>query len=1177
LTNGFYLGKYEVTQAQYEAVMTGNSDGLSATPSNWPNNADRPVEKVSWDDIQKFLTRLNAQESGNIPSGWSYVLPTEAQWEYACRAGTTTVYSWGDSITTSNANYNSNIGQTADVGQYSANPWGFFDMHGNVWEWTADWYGGYSSGAQTDPEGPASGSYRVGRGGSWGNTGTSLRSAFRYDLSPSYRGINIGFRVGFQQQSADVASPEMSILGDANITQLQGVAWVDPGVEAHDVRDGNLTSSVSVSGTVDVNATGTYTLTYTVSDAAGNQASLTRTVTVVAGQASTHTADLNASVSMEMIWVQPGSFTMGQDGVATPEHNVTLTKGFYLGKYEVTQAQYEAVMTGNSDGLSATPSNWPNNADRPVEKVSWDDIQKFLTRLNAQESGNIPAGWSYVLPTEAQWEYACRAGTTTVYSWGDNISASDANYNYNIGQTADVGQYSANPWGFFDMHGNVWEWTADWYGGYSSGAQTDPEGSATGSYRVLRGGSWDSPGADLRSASRINGNPGYRGNGIGVRVGFQQQSADVASPEMSILGDANITQLQGVAWVDPGVEAHDVRDGNLTSSVSVSGTVDVNATGTYTLTYTVSDAAGNQASLTRTVTVGTPATYASDLNASVSLEMIWVQPGSFTMGSPTTEVGRQTNETEHNVTLTKGFYLGKYEVTQAQYEAVMTGNSDGLSATPSNWPNNAERPIEMVSWDDIQKFLTRLNAQESGNIPAGWSYVLPTEAQWEYACRAGTTTAYSWGDDISASDANWNHGNDANQTENVGQYAANPWGIFDMHGNVWEWTADWYGGYSSGSQTDPEGSASGSVRVVRGGSWPSAGTYLRSAFRNGSNPSNRTGNFGFRVGFQEQSADVASPEMSILGDANITQLQGVAWVDPGVEAHDVRDGNLTSSVSVSGTVDVNATGTYTLTYTVSDAAGNQASLTRTVTVGTPATYASDLNASVSLEMIWVQPGTFTMGQDGVATPEHNVTLTKGFYLGKYEVTQAQYEAVMTGNSDGLSATPSQYGGNADRPVEKVSWDDIQKFLTRLNAQESGNIPAGWAYVLPTEAQWEYACRAGTTTAYSWGVDINSSNANYNSNIGQTADVGQYAANPWGFFDMHGNVREWTADRYAAYSSGAQTDPEGSASGFGRVFRGGSWVNTGPTLRSAYRTTAAPSNRGHPIGFRVGFQHPARRG
>ena len=292
-------------------------------------------------------------------------------------------------------------------------------MHGNVWEWTADWYAAYSSGAQTDPEGPATGS-TVSLGAAPGTYRHDLRSASAH-TTPSTAAHYIGFRVGFQEQSADVASPEMSILGDANITQLQGVAWVDPGVEAHDVRDGNLTSSVSVSGTVDVNATGTYTLTYTVSDAAGNHASLTRTVNIVAGQASTHTADLNASVAMEMIWVQPGSFTMGQSDIsnASPEHNVTLTKGFYLGKYEVTQAQYEAVMTGNSDGLSATPSQLANNADRPVEQVSWDDIQKFLTRLNAQEAGNIPAGWAYVLPTEAQWEYACRAGTTTAYSWGD--------------------------------------------------------------------------------------------------------------------------------------------------------------------------------------------------------------------------------------------------------------------------------------------------------------------------------------------------------------------------------------------------------------------------------------------------------------------------------------------------------------------------------------------------------------------------------------------------------------------------------------------------------------------------------------------------------------------------------------------------------------------------------------
>jgi formylglycine-generating enzyme required for sulfatase activity len=248
-----------------------------------------------------------------------------------------------------------------------------------------------------------------------------------------------------------------------------------------------------------------------------------------------------------------------------------------------------------------------------------------------------------------------------------------------------------------------------------------------------------------------------------------------------------------------------------------------------------------------------------DLNASVALEMIWVEPGTFTMGSPETEAGRSSLETQHEVTLTQGFYLGKYEVTQAQYEAVMTGNSDGLSATPSNWPNNPDRPVEKVSHDDIQKFLTRLNEQQSGSIPDGWAYVLPTEAQWEYACRAGTTTAYSWGDAITSDDANydwdgdWNTGSDFKETRDVGQYSANPWGFFDMHGNVWEWTADAWGSYTTGAQTDPFNvGATGANRVRRGGSWDDTGTYLRSATRTLTTPSTRYTSIGFRVGFQQQ-------------------------------------------------------------------------------------------------------------------------------------------------------------------------------------------------------------------------------------------------------------------------------------------------------------------------------------
>ena len=227
--------------------------------------------------------------------------------------------------------------------------------------------------------------------------------------------------------------------------------------------------------------------------------------------------------NLEMIWVEPGTFTMGQVEVAEPVHEVTLTEGFYLGKFEVTQAQYEAVMTGNADGLSATPSLYSGNPNRPVEQVAHDDIQIFLARLNAQEAANLPAGWAYVLPTEAQWEYACRAGTSTVYSWGNDINASHANYNSIIGETTNVGQYLPNPWGFYDMHGNVWEWTADWYGIYSNGSVIDPLGMASGSYRVGRCGSWGTGGTLLRSAERNDFSPSYRSTYLGFRVGFLKQ------------------------------------------------------------------------------------------------------------------------------------------------------------------------------------------------------------------------------------------------------------------------------------------------------------------------------------------------------------------------------------------------------------------------------------------------------------------------------------------------------------------------------------------------------------------------------------------------------------------------------------------------------------------------------
>ena len=231
-----------------------------------------------------------------------------------------------------------------------------------------------------------------------------------------------------------------------------------------------------------------------------------------------------------MLWCKPGTFLMGipreETGRYSSEiqYEVTLTQGFYLGKYEVTQEQWEKVMGSN-------PSDH-KGAALPVEKVSWGDAMEFCKKLTEveKEADRLPKGWTYTLPTEAQWEYACRAGTTTAYSFGDVITPKQANYERNVGKTTPVGTYPANAWGFHDMHGNVWEWCLDWYGKYPDGSAIDPVGPSDGSTRVSRGGGWLNYGWLRRSATRYGGTPDYRFNDLGFRLSLQTEKKERSDP-----------------------------------------------------------------------------------------------------------------------------------------------------------------------------------------------------------------------------------------------------------------------------------------------------------------------------------------------------------------------------------------------------------------------------------------------------------------------------------------------------------------------------------------------------------------------------------------------------------------------------------------------------------------------
>jgi len=232
--------------------------------------------------------------------------------------------------------------------------------------------------------------------------------------------------------------------------------------------------------------------------------------------------ELGRDVKMEFVRIEPGSFWMGSengDASESPVHKVNISEPFYLGKYPVTQEQWQAVM-----GSNPTQPQHFAGPQNPVIFVSWTDCQQFLSKIKER----FPAGMRPVVPTEAQWEYACRAGRATAYHYGDD-PASLGEYAWFTANAAGVihpvGRKKPNDWGLHDMHGNTWQWCADWHGKYPQAEQTDPLGPEKGTERVLRGGSWHSKAEDCRSTSRYWALPDFRYVYPGVRL-----AAEISAP-----------------------------------------------------------------------------------------------------------------------------------------------------------------------------------------------------------------------------------------------------------------------------------------------------------------------------------------------------------------------------------------------------------------------------------------------------------------------------------------------------------------------------------------------------------------------------------------------------------------------------------------------------------------------
>jgi formylglycine-generating enzyme required for sulfatase activity len=465
-----------------------------------------------------------------------------------------------------------------------------------------------------------------------------------------------------------------------------------------------------------------------------------------------------------------------------------------------------------------------------------------------------------------------------------------------------------------------------------------------------------------------------------------------------------------------------------------------------------------------------PRTPASgSMRNSLGIEFVAIAAASFTMGSPEDEAGRDTDESpQHRVTFARGFQIGKYEVTQEQWRSLM-------GTDPSKFADCDECPVDSVSWNEVQSFMAKLNARNDG-----FRYSLPTEAQFEYVMRGGTTGMFA-GSAASLGELGWYKPNSGDQTHPVGQKQPNRYGIYDLHGNVQEWTQDVYAQDYDGAPTDGSARTLGPEpirHVIRGGSWEDLEKYYRSAFRV-SRPSDDHNEYtGFRV-------------------------------------------------------------------------------MRMPVAGLPTN-------SLAFEFAFVRPASFMMGSPEDEAdrqpregPQHQVRFARGFYMGKYEVTQEQWQSVM-------GANPSKFAGCPQCPVDTVSWDDIQLFLTKLNARNDG-----FQYSLPSEAQFEFALRGGTTGAFAGELD---DLGWYGPNSGsKTHPVGMKAANLFGIYDLHGNVQEWCQDVMADDYAGAPAD--GSARTYGptpvrRVIRGGSWVDGEVYFRSAFRVSREQGDRNEYNGFRL---------
>ena len=755
----------------------------------------------------------------------------------------------------------------------------------------------------------------------------------------------------------------------------------------------------------------------------------------------------DGGVSLRWIPIPAGSYQMGcSPGDATcesyelPAHAVNIP-AFDILEHEVTQGEYLAA-TGENPA-----ANKACGLDCPVEVVTWAQAKLYCQSIGGR------------LPSESEWEYAARGGTTTKWYCGDNggCVTDIAWYRDNSNNsTHPVKTKTSNNYGLYDMSGNVWEWVEDdWHNTYD-GAPAD--GSAwidtptRNNQRVKRGGSWHHDAASVRSSNRsfLTSTSSYsylgfrcaRGGGGGADAGY-----DAGEQDSGVLPDAGYDAGEQDSGVlpDAGYDAGEQDSGVLPD-----------------------------------------AGYDAGIDAGVSLKWILIPAGSYEMGCSPGDSTCDPNELPAHPVNIPAFEMLEHEVTQGEYLAE-TGTNPACF-----WECGLDCPVEQVNWSDAKAFCTAVGGR------------LPSESEWEYAARGGTTTPWYCGDDAGCvADIAW-YGEQTLEgtTHPVKTKTANSYGLYDMSGNVWEWVEDDYHINYDGA---PDGGSAwideyrGNFRVCRGGGWGSLVTSVRSSVRTES-----------YIG-------------SLLDTTGIRCSRG--W-DGGTDGGESDGGELPDAGGDAG-YDAGTDGGFPVTWIPIPAGSYQ---------------------------MGCSPGDSTC--DSNELPVHPVNIP-AFDIMEHEVTQGEYLAV-TGNNP---AANKECG--LDCPVEEVSWDQAKFYCQLIGGR------------LPSESEWEYAARGGTTTKWYCGDDEANVEgiAWYNQLVPpiSTHQVKMKAANGYGLYDMSGNVHEWVEDDFHANYNGAPDN--GSAwintpdRTIDRMARGGSYADLAWSVRSSSRTSFYLVDLAGNLGFR----------